>query len=386
MARRRHQDGSLKADGDRWVVRWREDVILPPGSKVGKEDKLLPTGEVIHRKRVQDFLWKRDYPTKPLAKRALQDRLRSINSLDYHPQMQSTFADFAKRWMQTVMSQHQPSSQRREKTDITLHILPTFGSLSIRAITPELIQTWVSRQKYKPRSIVLHVATFKLMWKTAQDWGYADRDPFKGLRLPSIPRESDVYHFSLDETRRIIAAAEGRDKLLFRVEAETGMRPGELAGLKWSDIGPGKIHIKRSVGRKGFQQTKTSNAVRVFNISTSLERDLRAIMGNPDELVFSERGKPLDMDYYVKKVLRPILERLGIDTKGAKCGLYAFRHMNMTTMASNGVPLKTIQKRVGHSLGSGVTMTHYIHAVDADDERAADMLGMLLSQSTGSIQ
>lgn len=62
-----------------------------------------------------------------------------------------------------------------------------------------------------------------------------------------------------------------------------------------------------------------------------------------------------------------------------RCGNYAFRHMNITELSRLGVPLKTIQKRVGHATGSDVTMEPYIHAVDADDLAAADALGALLS-------
>jgi integrase len=94
-------------------------------------------------------------------------------------------------------------------------------------------------------------------------------------------------------------------------------------------------------------------------------------------------GKPLSMDNFRNRVLNPILKELGILAKvkalGVRGGNYAFRHMNITELSRSGVPLKTIQKRVGHALGSDVTMGHYIHAVSADDIAAADMIGALLS-------
>ena len=84
------------------------------------------------------------------------------------------------------------------------------------------------------------------------------------------------------------------------------------------------------------------------------------------------------MDNFRHRVLGPILKKLGINPP-MRCGLYAFRHMNMTELARLGVPLKTIQKRAGHAIGSDVTMEHYIHSVDSDDIAAADMMGALLS-------
>jgi hypothetical protein len=57
--------------------------------------------------------------------------------------------------------------------------------------------------------------------------------------------------------------------------------------------------------------------------------------------------------------------------------------MNMTELSRLGVPLKTIQGRVGHAPGSDVTMEHYIHAISSDDIAAADAIGALLSPRKG---
>ena len=97
-------------------------------------------------------------------------------------------------------------------------------------------------------------------------------------------------------------------------------------------------------------------------------------------------GKPLSMDTFRQRVLDPILDELGIRAKvkalGLRCGNYAFRHLNATQMDQWGTPLKTRQKRLGHSDPS-VTLEHYTEALDAADLEVADRFGELLKPGPG---
>lgn len=379
MARRRYQKGSLERDGDRWVARWREDVLQPDGT--------------VQRVRKWDVIASvKDCPTKRLAQRKLDDRLAEINAEDYKPVSSCAFSVFAEKWQKDVMVHHKPSTQRSERSVIRVHLAPAFGSLELREIVPEMVQRWVTAHPAEPKTVRNIVVTMQTMWKTAKAWGYVKHDPFAGLKMPTVSK-GNTYHFSVEETLGIIEKAQGRWKVFFRVLAETGIRPGELAGLRISDVGPRSISISQSVWQGNIQTPKTKNAVRSFAISASLGQAIQSEiyrkldkqkLTDSGKLLFpSETGRPLSMDNFRHRVLGPILKELGIKPP-MRCGLYAFRHMNLTTMSRNGVPLKTIQKRAGHAAGSDVTMTHYIHSVDADDTAAADMMGALLSPKAES--
>ena len=138
-----------------------------------------------------------------------------------------------------------------------------------------------------------------------------------------------------------------------------------------------------------LQTPKSLRAIRTFAISSELVKRLHAYqrdhwMRNELGLMFaSQRGNPLSMDNFRNRVLNPILKQLGIDRKlkamGIKrCGNYAFRHMNATVMDEIGTPLKTRQHRLGHAQIE-TTMNHYTHKVDADDRKAAEAIGAMLS-------
>jgi integrase len=175
------------------------------------------------------------------------------------------------------------------------------------------------------------------------------------------------------------------------------MRPGELAGLKLAglDWKSRTIRIEQSVWQGRLQTPKSGKAVRTFAISKGLAQQLSGylrdhFMRNDLGLMFSSsHGNPLCMDNFRHRVLNPILANLGVGEKLkamgiARCGNYAFRHMNTTMMDEMGTPLKTRQHRLGHAQIE-TTMTYYTHKVDADDKQVAEAIGSLLSTKTESV-
>jgi integrase len=237
------------------------------------------------------------------------------------------------------------------------------------------------------------VVLLKVMWATAKTWGYANTNPFDGLKMPT-KKKAATYNFTVEEALAIIHEAKGWYKLFFRILAETGMRPGELAGLRVCDVSPRSLRIAQSVWNQKIQTPKTDQSIRQFAISTDLGEQVAAYIretGRTDLVFLNSRGKPLHIGVLQTEVLSPILERLGIREKVEamgikKVGQYAFRHMNVTELERQGVPLKTIQKRVGHAIGSEVTEQHYLHAVDADDLRAAELMGAMFTTAKGPTQ
>src|SRR5581483_12398944 len=95
MARRRYQKGSLKQVDNKWVGRWREDVLVNGQLKR------------INRKEVLGTL--KDYPTKRLAQRALDSRLAPINSPTYRARPTITIEEFWKKWESNVVQQYKPT-------------------------------------------------------------------------------------------------------------------------------------------------------------------------------------------------------------------------------------------------------------------------------------
>lgn len=166
--------------------------------------------------------------------------------------------------------------------------------------------------------------------------------------------------FTLSEVGKIIAASRGEHKVFYWLAAETGLRAGELAGLKLTDISGESLTVNQSVWQGKEQAPKTDNAVRTLAISpqlvTLLWEQIARQKAKSHEFLFSATtGSPWDMNVYRRRKMRKLLESLGIQ----QAGFHAFRHFNISLLDSLRVPLKVIQERAGHALTGSFTLDVY---------------------------
>jgi integrase len=377
MARRRFQRGSVVLRGKRkqkWIGRWREDVINSDGQLVR-----------INRKEILGT--KSDFPTKKLAMRELELRIAPINSINYRALRTATFAEFAAIWKDNALTQHKPSTQLAVRSQLKKWLVPYFGSCAMREVGGQTVQMFIQRCSLAPKSCRNLVLTLRMMWRSAKAWGYVSHDPFEGLVLPKIARQARFF-FTLDEIQRIISAASGPLKSFYWLAAETGMRAGELCGLRIDDMDLEGcvINVKQTVWRGKIQTPKTANSIRQFAISPKLALHLREYLATwrPNELnlVFATKnGTPWDQNLVVKRKLHPLLESLGVRS----CGLHAFRHTNGSLMDRLNTPMKIRWERFGHAPGSALTLDVYTHAVEEDDRRVAEQLGEMLCPNVAKL-
>jgi len=386
LARRRYQKGSLHLRKGKhrrvWVGRWLEDVI---------EDGRVRR---IHRREVLGTTI--DFPTEKLARRELDARLAAINSVNYRPHPTATFTEFVLRWENIVLTQHKPSTQATIRSQIRKYFVPFFGTYQMRAIQTEDLQRFLSGLHLSPKTVRNLFATFQMIWKSVRAWGYAAHDASFGIILPKRRRARNSF-FTLEEVQRIFSTGDfcvwpkvGARPVVIKAEpfrtfywiaAETGLRAGELCGLRVCDLNlqAGRLEVRQSVWHGRIQSPKTENAYRTLAISPQLVEHLRDIVFKwvPNErgLLFATRnGKPWDANLVVKRHLRPLLVALGI----ASGGLHAFRHANSSIMDRWNVPLKVRQQRLGHS-DPRLTLGTYTHVAGEDELRIASQLGKAIS-------
>jgi len=371
MARRRYQKGSLIPNkglpqNGLWVGRWREDVIQPDGT--------------IKRPYKWEVLGTRqDYPTRKLALRALEARLSTINSPTYRARPTATFAEFANRWDMTVLCQHKPSTQSSIRSQFRRWLLPQMGNCALKDVDGQKLQAFVSACQCNSKTIRNLVATLRMMWNTARVWGYVAHDPFDGLILPKRGLVR-TFTLSLDEIKAVIGSASQPYKTFYCILAETGIRGGEICGLRVADLDleNAVIHVNQSVWRGEIQTVKSRKGNRRFPVSEELVGHLRAYLRswrpNSLGLLFATcNGTPWDHSLVRKRKFHPLLKKLGIH----QCGFHAFRHGNATLLDRLGAPMAVRQNRLGHA--EAQTTMGYTHAVTADERRIADELGRILN-------
>jgi integrase len=367
MARRRYQRGSVFLRGKRdpvWVARWREDVI----------DAL---GRVIRVRRSEVLGNRKDFPTKKLALRELEDRIAPVNSPSYRAMRAATFAEFAKLWEEQVLTQYKPSTQEWSGRVLRGTLLPYFGKMQMKDVTTMTLQLFVNQCTQSSKTSSNFLGLLRMMWKIAKAWGYVIHDPFEGLVLPKHQARAPFF-FNVDEVRLILATSEPPYKTLYWMAAETGMRPGELAGSRIEDLNLEGLSVRvvQSVWAGKVQAPKNANAVRQLAISPELAGHLRIYLSawrpNPLKLLFaSQSGTPLSSGNVWKRHLGPLLDKLGIKRRG----LNAFRHTSASFMDRLNMPMTVRQERLGHAPGSPVTLAHYTHSVGEDNRNVADQMG-----------
>jgi integrase len=366
LARRRFQQGQLFLSGNIWYGRWREDFV--EGGKIKRTRRQIALGTL------------KDYPTKRLARRALDEQISHVNKISYRPMPTARFHDFAAMWEERVLSQFGESTQVNYRTHLRKHLVPFFGAYPMKDVTPEMVQHFVSNSTVSPKTTANVCITLQSLWRTAKAWGYVNFEVMSGVVLPTAKRVQRFF-LSESEIHRIVAAAPEPYKTFYGLLAETGLRVGELCGLAADDIDLARniLQVRQSAWRGRLGDPKTNESIRVVEISPRAAEHIREYLQtwhpNEQRLLFASRtGTPWDQNLLLKRKLRPFLEQLGIRLPKGN-GFHAFRHGNATLMSSFGAPLKLRQQRLGHVDGSPVTESIYTHVVSEDGRRIAEKLG-----------
>ena len=197
------------------------------------------------------------------------------------------------------------------------HLLPRFKGIQLAQLCPETIQDYVSSLRISPKTVRNVVNCLRSIWQTAESWGYVQHDPFRGLRFPQMVKTERPY-FTLDEIQRLLAAAPEPYRLFYWLAAETGLRAGELCGLRWCDIGTDELRVRQTAWRSKIQTPKSAAANRPIALSPHLASALSTQRAeDPGQLVFRTRkGTPWDANVLVKRKFHPLCVKLGVSLDG----------------------------------------------------------------------
>ena len=226
-------------------------------------------------------------------------------------------------------------------------------------------------------------------------WDWVDRNPVYRASPPSA-RSPEIRPPSADQLHSLLTACvDAHPDLasLIYVAATTGARRGELCGLRWSDVDldVATVTIARSISDAGgmlaVKDTKTHQArrlaldastVEILGDQRRLAEERAAAAGvdlTPDAYVWSQEldaGLPYRPDR-VTGAFRTLRDQLGM--KGIT--FHSLRHFSATTLAAQGVGIRTIAGRLGHA-NPGITLRTYAHFLDAADREAATAIGRAL--------
>jgi len=382
VARRRYQRGSVYQNKAKtvWLGNYTEYVLDSDGQEKRVRHELV-LGPIRRADRIA--------MSKREAQRALQpyvDRVNSSLSAPAREHKSTTLDAFVQIWDRDYLSLSKPSTQSTMRGHVK-RLKSVFGQRDLRQITPADLQRIVASMDaddYKPKTIRNLWATVRLIWDAALAQGYVDRVLPKP-RLPRVSRKAPKY-FRLEDVAKIIAHSRGEQRVFYWLAAETGLRAGEIAGLRIGDVEPDRISVCQSVWHGRVQAPKSDNALRTIAVSPQLGalllEQLECQRGKGHDFLFSSStGSPWDASLFRRRKLKPLLRSLEV----REAGFHGFRHFNASLLSSLRIPLKVIQERLGHASAGSLTLDVYTHAEWEENVEAAQLAGEKIEKAVNSV-
>ena len=218
--------------------------------------------------------------------------------------------------------------------------------------------------------------------KLAKEQKIIATDPTEGCALPKLEHK-EMKTLPIEQLTSFLREAKDSGVFeMYYVELATGLRRGELLGLKWEDIDfeHGNLRVKRQIARIDGEVVeaplKTKNAYRTLPLADDAIQVLKQQgkkTGSSPWVFPSPIGGPISPDS-VLHMLHRVLKRAGLP----RVRFHDLRHTFATLALQNGVDIKTVSGMLGH-FSAGFTLDTYAHVTTAAQKEAARTMEKVLT-------
>ena len=381
VPRRRFQRGQIIQRGIRkpvWVGMFREDRLGQSGAIQRVKRKVI-LGYCANTSRRTAFA-------------TLQPYLDAVNVAPAPaPKVGKTLSGVVQEWREQIAVNLKPSTVRAAESHLKQHILPRLGTLHLQELTAKLLQAFVTTMAATgiTRKTIENVlqSLFSIL-RTARLFGCAFPAVKRSdLVLPRQEAGREVRFLDAPQVGQIITKAKEPFATMFALLGMTGLRAGEMLGMKVSDLDFTRkvIHVRRSVDSrtKKEQSTKSRGSASDVPMPPELEKRLQDFLRNhyrenPSGYVFANRnGNSYSVGKVTEYGLWPVQKALNIE----RTGLHAFRHAAASELLEEGVPLTVVQRQMRHC-DARTTLQKYGHVVGDAQRRAVNTLAQKIERHT----
>jgi len=378
MAKRRaNGEGSIRKRKDgRWEGRYT----------AGRNPE---TGKPIYK----NVLGKTQAETKAKLKQAIQENIE----VDTVKAEQYTVGQWMDVWFENYAKiKVRPSSHQTYKGYIENHIKPNIGkipliklsSLQLQKLYKKLLAGGrVDRIESKGLSVKtvrnIHQIIFSAL-NLAKEQKLISCNPAESCALPKLEHQ-EMKTIPAEQLASFLQEAKESGVFeMYYIELATGLRRGELLGLKWEDLDldQGSLRVQRQVSRINGEVVeaplKTKNSYRTISLgadAVEILKEQRKKCGNSPYVFPSPTGGPISPDS-VLNMLHRVLKRAGLP----EVRFHDLRHTFATLALQNGVDIKTVSGMLGH-YSAGFTLDTYAHVTTAAQRQAANTMGQILSDT-----
>lgn len=312
-----------------------------------------------------------------------------------------SFSDYLDYWYKNyVLINLKYNTQTYYKRTIDNHIKPALGAYHLKALSPTVLQEFINKKYlsgYGKSSLsnfsgMLH----KSLKMAVYPYKFIKENPMQYVKLPKIQKskdKDDLKIISVKDFKRILDRfpKDSNFYIPLQIAFNTGFRASEVCGLTWDCVNlkektlkVDKILISKPKGIHEFGTPKTSTSIREIKISDSLVKILKQQSKDQKEnslkygqyytannhVCTKENGKPITTNS-LKYLSRVVNHELLIDFN-----FHSLRHTHATMLLEAGVPIKVVQKRLGHA-DVTTTLNTYAHVTKEMEEVTMSELNKL---------
>ncbi len=337
--------------------------------------------------------------TQAEVKAKLKTAIESSTSLDVIKAEQYTTGQWMDVWFENCAKiKVRPSSHQTYRGYIDNHIKPNIGDVPLNKLSSLHLQKLykkllaggrVERVESKGQPKGLSAKTVRNINQVissamdfAKDQKFISSNPTDSCALPKLEHK-EMKTLPVEQLTSFLREAKESGVFeLYYIELATGLRRGELLGLKWEDIdlAQGSLRVQRQIARINGEvieaPLKTKNAYRTLPLSADavdVLREQRKKSGSNSYVFPSPAGGPISPDS-VLHMLHRVLKRAGL----AQVRFHDLRHTFATLALQNGVDIKTVSGMLGH-YSAGFTLDTYTHVTTSAKKEAANTMGSILS-------
>lgn len=365
------------------------------GSKAYMFNLYLGTDPVTGKQRRTT---RRGFRTIAEAKTALSRLELEVmeNGLPTSSRKIMTFEEVYKMWFEQYKTTIKESTVYTQAGIISVQILPYFGSLRVDKIDTAYCQKRINKLHNHYKNYHNVISLLRRIFDYAKVMKQIKTNPMNDVIIPKKRKTLDnndkqVNFYNKDQLRTFLETlkehAPYQMYVAFRVLAFTGMRKGELAALKWSDVDfeNGTISINRTVafnnvGKFHIQTPKTRKSIRTISTDTITLNALKAWKNELRKELFKQ-GKNIDKGdgfifhtqkenfiiKYIDKFLPSFLKKYDLPPIKP----HGFRHTHASLLFESGASIKEVQDRLGHE-NIKTTMDIYTHVTKSAREKTAE--------------
>ena len=393
MANRRFQNPRPMRRGKWWTVRiWKDHF---------NDNKLV-------RKQERIKLAPASKPEREVLK-ILAERLRPLNQGLESIGSATNFATFVHLTYRAVdMPLLAKTTQDRYAGVIDHYLLPAFGGLCLRDLTPLGVQKYFSGLAgsglaYESKDKIRDVLSSIL--RSAKKYGLLVSNPVEGVMVPRDRhlRRAAKPHITPEQFWRLLELIPEPYATMTFVAVYSGLRVSELIGLRWEDIGPDWLNVDERYCRGDWDRPKSAassaavsvdpcvigriHQLKTLTVKVRAGRAIRTYKvvksDLPADLVFQsvKAGRPMRDNNILTRFLKPAARKLGLPFVNWRC----LRTSYATWMVESGANVKDVQGQMRHSRVS-TTLDVYAQFVPDSQRRAVARLTAMVEERRSGAQ